>query len=193
MTPQTPHYFLAIPVSERVRSVLQLWSEQLQGSLPFKQWVHPGDYHITLAFLGKASFQTINELKKVVQETVATHESFNLQVRSAGTFGKKERPRIFWAGVSAGDELYNLQHDVYIACESADFELDKRPFRPHITIAKKWMGETTFNHDKIDEIVQPKEGKANWRVSEVVLYQTHLNRTPTYQPLKVFSLHDRKV
>lgn len=187
MTQQVPHYFLAVPLSEETRSFLTLWAEQHQDELFFKQWVHPQDYHITLAFLGKAPFQQMKELKQSVSEAAAPHRPFSLEINRPGTFGKKERPRIFFAGTAHSDALLSLHNDVYSACESVGFVLDRRPYRPHLTIAKKWTGSKLFDPNRINDFVN-RDGSPTWRVNEIVLYQTHLNRTPKYQPLKRFPL-----
>lgn len=185
---QQTHYFLALALPGHIKELLANWRKELDGKLPFKTWVHPEDYHITLAFLGNASFREVADVKKVISKLVEKHHTFQLQINGVGTFGQKSSPRIFWAGVNDSDSLHNLQSDVFHVCTEIGFSLDKRPFHPHITMARKWTGEELFPSEKLDEIVHPIEELCQFTAEHVVLYQTHLNRSPKYQPLAIFPL-----
>lgn len=188
MNASNPHYFLAVPLPDHVRRALGWWAEQLQARLPFKQWPHPQDYHITLAFLGASGFKQINQLKKEIGTVIQNHSSFPLSLDVPGTFGRSGQPSVLWAGVSSDGALYSLQRDIHKACQSAGFELDKRPYKPHITLAKRWMSQVGLDENELDKIVQPDDKKVGWNARDIVLYQIHPKRVPKYQPLKIFSL-----
>ncbi|MEH7379606.1 RNA 2',3'-cyclic phosphodiesterase [Bacillus sp. JJ1533] len=183
------HYFLALALPAETKELLYKWRGLLEQRLSFKSWVHPEDLHITLAFLGgQATFKQLTAIKRQMPDIAKQHENFNLQLNGLGTFGKKDSPRILWAGVDESESLRKLQRDVYVACTDLGFSLDKRPFAPHITMARKWSSESPFSPTELNEIVQPKEEKSIVKAEHFVLYQTHLNRTPKYQPLSIFSL-----
>lgn len=186
---QQTHYFLALALPSETKELLYKWREMLEPRLPFKSWVHPEDLHITLAFLGgQASIKQLTAIKKQMPEIAKQHESFTLQLNGLGIFGKSDSPRILWAGVEESELLHVLQKDIYEACIDIGFSLDKRPFTPHITMARKWKAESPFVQTQLKEIVQPKEDKSIFKAEHFVLYQTHLNRSPKYQPLSIFSL-----
>jgi 2'-5' RNA ligase len=185
MNGSNPHFFLALSLPEPVREVLRKKADQLRQNDPFKQWPDPRDYHITLAFLGAAEPRQIDKVQRKMA-AVSTHcESFSVTLDKLGIFGRKDRPRILWAGVSAGQELYDLQRKVHEVCRSVGFKLDRRPYKPHITLAKKWNGEQTLDrstrNDDLDTV--------SWQVKEITLYQTHLRRVPKYEPVQSFPLH----
>lgn len=183
------HYFLALALPAQTKELLFKWREMLEPRLPFKSWVHPEDLHITFAFLGgQASFKQLTAIKKVMAEIAKKHQNFTLQLNGLGIFGKSESPRILWAGVEESAPLRALQKDIYVACTELGFSLDKRKFTPHITIARRWKSEQTFLTNDLNEIVRPKEDKSIVKATHFVLYQTHMNRTPKYQPLSIFSL-----
>ena len=183
------HYFLALALPPETKELLFKWRKMLDPRLPFKSWVHPEDLHITLAFLGgQASFKQLTSIKKEMPEIAKEHQHFTLQLNGLGTFGKSDSPRILWAGVEESEPLTALQKDIYQACTDLGFSLDKRKFTPHITMARKWKSETPFSTNDLNEIVQPKEDQSLFKAEHFVLYQTHLNRTPKYQPLSIFSL-----
>ncbi|HET7521815.1 MAG TPA: RNA 2',3'-cyclic phosphodiesterase [Bacillales bacterium] len=182
----SPHFFLAVPLPAHVREILERQAGQLRAKLPYKVWPHPQDYHITLVFLGAAGFQKVNEIKQRVAQTAKCCSSFTATLNGLGTFGKRKQPRVLWAGVSAGEELYDLQNKVAGACRSAGFETDARPYKPHITLAKTWAGTEVLD----EKIFLSGPESVSWKVEEMALYQTHLRRNPKYQPLKIFPLFD---
>ncbi|MCC3358006.1 RNA 2',3'-cyclic phosphodiesterase [Bacillus sp. REN16] len=183
------HYFLALALPAETKELLSKWRELLEPRLPFKSWIHPEDLHITLAFLGgQASFNQITAIKRQMPDIAKQHEKFTLQLNGLGTFGKSDSPRILWAGVEVSESLHALRNDVYEACTDFGFSLDKRPFSPHITMARKWKSDRPFLPSQLTDIVQPNEDKSVFKAEHFVLYQTHLNRTPKYQPLSIFSL-----
>ena len=183
---QQTHYFLAVPLPGHIKELVKRWQELMQPRLAFKSWVHPEDLHITLFFLGNASFSQVNMVKKEVTEAVKQHSAFHLELNGVGTFGEPESPRIFWGGVNHSEHLTTLQSDISLACERSGFKRETRPYNPHITMARKWVADESFSIEQAENIVFPKAEFCEFKVDQVVLYQTHLDRLPKYQPLSVF-------
>jgi RNA 2',3'-cyclic 3'-phosphodiesterase len=182
------HYFIAIPIPAEVSEQLEKLQNELKELFPFRNWVHKQDYHITLAFLGDASSKQLDEVKRAMEQTVKRHHSFWLTLDQICTFGNRSAPRILWQGVKEEPKLRELREDVYNACIDIGFSLDKRPFAPHITIARKWQGAEEFDLEKINKISENKGENKRFRAEHVVLYQTHLERVPKYEPLSIFPL-----
>lgn len=174
------HYFFALPLPTELKQTLH---KQIQGQhLPFSRFVHEQDLHLTLAFLGAAEEQQLETALSLVASSVQHMEAFPLVIDSLGFFGKKTEPRIFWAGVKQESRLNELQSAVDAACREAGFALESRPFRPHITIARKWKGEFPFQ-------VPPLELNKKFLAETVVLYETYLDRSPKYKVKQTIQLH----
>ena len=187
------HYFIAIPVSNDIRMLLKEWTFKVKANLKFKTWVHFQDYHITLVFLGNSTFQQLQTLKSSLDSVVSNHKEFTLSLNGIGTFGKQTSPRILWSGIIESELLLNLRTDIYNKCVELGYSLDKRPFSPHITLARKWIGENHFPVEYKNQLFQSKEEiSVDWKVRHVVLYQTYIKRTPKYQPLKIWELSREK-
>lgn len=185
------HYFLAVPIEEKQRELLQNWIQINKASLPFKSWVHPEDYHITLAFLGDVQPRTrLNDLIKNVNESIKNCGQFEVSLKGIDIFGKKESPRIFWASVEHSSSLNRLQTQMAKACEASGFELDRKPFRPHITLARKWSSEKPFIKPSGLERVFA-EYPSSSTVTSIHLFQTNLDQIPKYEAINSFPLlHD---
>ncbi|OIK08992.1 2'-5' RNA ligase [Bacillus sp. MUM 116] len=180
MSHQT-HFFYAAPIPEEIKLIMKEHCEKLKVSLPFHRWVHHEDLHITLAFLGFAPQEQLERSKENVRNKLMGTDSFTLKINELGIFGREESPSIFWADTIKSEELQLVRKKVFSACEDAGFQLETRPFRPHITLAKKWTGDEPFHQKRFDVWKDLQPEPIAFSVSEIVLYQTHLQKTPKYE------------
>ncbi|HZG71576.1 MAG TPA: RNA 2',3'-cyclic phosphodiesterase [Chondromyces sp.] len=179
------HYFFALALPEETKLFLKDQCERM--GLPFRKWVHHEDYHLTFAFLGQAEENMLQDSARFVGQAIERVETFPLTIHTYGTFGRSDSPRIFWAGTKEEKRLDSLHRLVYEACVKAGFSLDKKPFRPHITLARKWEGTDHFP-ESAKEVLPPVQH--TFQAAEVALYQTHLDRNPKYEKKLSFNLED---
>jgi 2'-5' RNA ligase len=59
-----------------------------------------------------------------------------MNLGGVGAFPNFRRARVVWMGVESDPRLELLHHDLEVACGDAGFEVEGRPFRPHITLAR---------------------------------------------------------
>ncbi|WP_082306933.1 RNA 2',3'-cyclic phosphodiesterase [Bacillus sp. FJAT-27245] len=178
------HYFFAGKIPEETKLAMKGNMDELRKQFPFRRWVHHEDLHITLAFLGAAPEGKLEKACSLVGRALATTDAFPLAMNGLGTFGRKDSPRVFWASLSKSEQLTKLRGSVFTACEEAGFQLETRPFSPHVTLARNWEGEGPFIPGKLDE--QPLN--LGFMLEEVVLYRTNIGTTPKYEPIKRFRL-----
>ncbi|MBM7653215.1 RNA 2',3'-cyclic phosphodiesterase [Neobacillus cucumis] len=185
---QQPHFFFAVRIPEETKRIMKNHLEKLQETLPFSRWVHPMDLHITLAFLGAAEPEKLKLAETYVKEALHSEESFTLKINKLGFFGKEDSPRVFWADTENSEELINSRKKVFQACLKAGFVLETRPFRPHITLARKWKGTGEFQTDLLNVWHGLQPEPLPFQAKDVVVYQTHLNQTPKYEAVTIFPL-----
>ncbi|NMH67477.1 RNA 2',3'-cyclic phosphodiesterase [Bacillus sp. RO3] len=177
------HYFFALSLSEETKEHLHKWTQPMKEEGAFQRWVHPEDYHITLAYLGSA-----DELDPVIQKVEALEcPSFSITLDQYGTFGKSDSPRILWMGMQPTEALHDVRDSVYGACGEAGFQLDKRPFSPHITVGRKWNHDFPFTSEWLNSF-QPTD-RHSFTPGEIVLYRTRLDRLPKYEAIYAKPLH----
>lgn len=171
------HYFFALSLPSETKRYLDECMHLMKAQNSFKKWVHPEDYHLTLAFLGSAE-----KLGPVLEKAGSLQlPPFPLTLERFGTFGKSDSPRILWMGILSSDMLHNVRGRVYGACEETGFQSDKRPFSPHITVGRKWNEQTPFTDEWLNGF-QPAASHT-FTATEMVLYQTHPDRTPKYEAI----------
>jgi RNA 2',3'-cyclic 3'-phosphodiesterase len=185
---QQTHYFFAIKIPEETKILMKKNCEKLKEMLPFNRWVHHEDLHITLAFLGNAPSDKLSTVVSNVHEALQNSTGFLLEMNKLGIFGKVESPRILWVDTKESNELREVRNKVFTACLETGFQLETRPFKPHITLARKWAGNQPFEKDLLDKWNELQPEPFQFIVNEVVLYQTHLDQTPKYEEKTIYQL-----
>ncbi|MBB6445755.1 RNA 2',3'-cyclic phosphodiesterase [Bacillus benzoevorans] len=173
------HYFWAARLPDEAKHAIHARLGPKQSDFQFKRWVHEDDYHITLAFLGYAEPQQLDVSAEIIGQAIRDETSFPLAINHIGVFGRGDNPRIFWGGMAREERLFQLQTLVFKACLQAGFKLDKRPFTPHITLARNWSGES-FERQWLAEH-NPFKDEIPFSVNEVVLYRTKMGSAPKYE------------
>lgn len=121
--------FLAIALPDAIRSVLTVQ----QFLLPLPHKADPGQFHLTLVFLGEVPGPVLE----------AAHEAFgalrlprfSLQLAGLGLFGGA-RPHAAWAGVQPSEPLMRVQAKLERAARVAGIEVPSRRFVPHVTLGR---------------------------------------------------------
>lgn len=185
---QRPHFFFAVRIPEAAKLIMMDHIERLKEDIPFSRWVHYMDLHITLAFLGSAEPEKLKAAENYVKEALLNEGAFTLKINKLGFFGKEESPRVFWADTESSEELFDIRRKVFSACEQAGFQLEKRAFKPHITLARKWKGPVGFQKELLNIWYQLQPEPLEFQAEDVVVYQTHLDQTPKYEAVTIFPL-----
>ncbi|WP_185819644.1 RNA 2',3'-cyclic phosphodiesterase [Salibacterium salarium] len=181
------HYFLAIPLPAESKQMIARWKEGAKEHLIFKKWVHEEDYHITLFFLGAVSAEQLNGLSEKMRRIAEEASSFTIPAGETGYFGKPDQPKIFWAGAKAVPMLVDIQRKIMAGCVEHGFSAEKREYRPHITLARKWEGTDSFQKE-VKKV--PSLHAFEWTVDHFVLFKTHLNKDPKYEMVEKFTFGD---
>ena len=125
--------FFAIELAGDVQDLLDAATASLRAEAPELAWLDREKRHLTLKFLGDVDEQSVPGL---ADRAAALHAPLQMHVREVGAFPNFRRARVVWIGVEQERRLELLHHDLELACERAGFEVEGRPFRPHITLAR---------------------------------------------------------
>jgi RNA 2',3'-cyclic 3'-phosphodiesterase len=190
----TSRLFIAVPLPDTIIHAIEELANKWTPEFPFQKWSHPADYHITLKFLGDTEDTQIQVIKEQVDSalTAASCAPFSLNLHKPGTFGKPSTPSVLWLGV-AGEmtQLYELQEEVDQAAAKLGFNPEDRSYSPHITIARRYQGTDGLNVSTLEDTYTQVVGvnDLSWDVSEIVLYKSHTQRRPMYEPIHRWGLH----
>jgi 2'-5' RNA ligase len=131
--------FIAIELSETIQSSIKHFQHQLQSTLikaPIR-WVPVQNIHLTLKFLGDIRSEMIKPLLRSLEQVTEGIPVFDFVIRELGCFPSCKRPRVLWLGVEQADgHLIRLQKRIDETLLQMDFESERRPFHPHLTLGR---------------------------------------------------------
>lgn len=122
--------FFALEMPEPVRQALLRIKAPVAGA----RWQSDAQLHLTLLFLGNVPEEAVPDISLALRGLSLPR--FDLDVGGLGCFGQPETPRNLWAGVTPEAPLIALQATLKQCLAHLGFSLEKRPFRPHITLAR---------------------------------------------------------
>ncbi|MER3126927.1 RNA 2',3'-cyclic phosphodiesterase [Bacillus pumilus] len=177
------HYFIGIHIPEQLAHQIKK-DIDLRSGLSFHKWTAPDDYHVTLIFLGAIPNERLEKVIELLEILTNEASVFSLELNEVGYFGEKDRPRVFFAKPNENGALMQLREKVKDAVLSAGHPVEKRPFHPHMTIARKWNADHSY-------VNQAPLGKDPYvmEVSRITLFEIRPKETPRYHAIKQFILH----
>jgi 2'-5' RNA ligase len=121
--------FVGIPFPPELKLRLSL----LCTGLPGAKWVDPGNFHLTLRFIGEVDEGVAADIDEALARVAA--RPFTLQLAGTGSFGNGA-PRSLWVGVERNAELTALRDRIERALVRAGLPPEPRRFAPHVTLAR---------------------------------------------------------
>ena len=125
-----PRLFTALGLPPEVAAGLA----PFRGGLPGARWIEPGDYHVTLRFLGDVSADLAEDAVEALAEMRA-RPAIEVVLDRLSVFGG-DKPRAILAAVAANSDLADLQAEGERLILRAGAEPERRRFVPHVTLAR---------------------------------------------------------
>ena len=128
--------FIGLPLPEDMQAGLSRVAQRLAGALSSRiSWTRPGNWHLTLKFLGGVDAGRVPELAEALRGVAFA--PFALAVGRAGVFPAGGPPRALWAGLALGEtESARLAAKVDQALFPLGFAPEARPFFAHLTLGR---------------------------------------------------------
>jgi len=109
---------------------LKLRLSLLAGGVPGAKWVEPGNYHVTLRFIGEVDEGAAADIDDALARIRAPR--FDVTLASVGHFGL----RMLWVGVERNAALQHLHEKVESTLNRLGFPSEERRYTPHVTLAR---------------------------------------------------------
>lgn len=174
--------FLAVRLPDDQTGAL----EGLTRGLTFGRIVGPDNFHLTLAFLGDGDARQAEELHDALDRSTLALPPVRLG--GLGQFGGRT-PRALWVGAGPRPQLEALHRKVVRRAREAGFEVPRRRYMPHVTLARFGRGRADpaalarFIADRGDVSLPAFHPPA------LTLFRSHLgHEAPVYEPLAEYPL-----
>ena len=170
--------FVAISMPEAVRDKVLSSQQELQRLVPRDaiRWTNPGQFHLTLRFLGDVPVERVPALQEAVKAVCAGAPALRLRAQGIGFFPDARSPRVIWTAVNDGaGRLAELQKKIEFAVQ---------PFTPQ-PAAEKFAGHVTLGRVKflkrpeIEKLATHAQAVSDrlfgeWTANEVELMRSEL-------------------
>ena len=185
--------FIAIDIPVDAKDALAALTQTLKSrGLTGIRWVNPKGIHLTLKFLGNIPPTMPPSILDALEDTCREHVPFDLSLGEFGVFPNSNNPRVLWIGLN-GDitSLVRLQSSVEKHCRSLGFELDRRPFRPHLTLGRVRRSLPQPQRDIVRAALKDNTNTdaLQWSVEEIhLIHSTLTPQGAVYRPLGTLPL-----
>ena len=115
---------------------LRLRLSLLQSGVAGARWVDPGNFHLTLRFIGEVDEGIAADIDEALLRLKARR--FSLLLAGTGVFGG-DKPRQLWVGVEREPALATLQSKIETALIRVGLPPEPRKYAPHVTLARLWQ------------------------------------------------------
>lgn len=176
--------FIAIELSEEIRSSLAQIQSHLKYSGADVKWVEKDNIHLTLKFLGEISEEKCEKINSILDATGRSIKPFEISIKDIGAFPKIDYPRVVWVGLDKGAaESKILAEKIDEELSKIGFAKETRPFTAHLTIGRV---RSSKNKEALKEKITQyaRRDTHDELVSCVTLFQSTLTpKGPTYTKL----------
>lgn len=176
--------FIGIPmVSEVAANQAAIWKNDRPLNTNRINWSRYENWHITLFFLGNTSVDRIAVLRKLIDESFRTVSGFCAGLKGVGVFPDQRDPKVLWLGLEGLESLMPAYEQLGQLLRDHGFEYDRKPLKPHLTIARvKHLEHRSSLESVLSEFQDFDFGSV--AVDRLVLYESvSTSHGPVYQPV----------
>ncbi len=178
---------IKIPVHPQIGSLVSSLKNTLVNENI--KWVTLDNMHVTLRFLGSTEEYYIPTLTLLLHQVAAQCNTFNIELKRTGFFGKKGNPRVIWIGIEPNQSLILLKKTIDTKLIELGFEPDKK-YAPHLTLGRiKQLNNKNLFEKTIKGFNEIIFG--DFQISGFILYESILKSSgPEYVKIAEFVLND---
>ncbi|MCD8222150.1 MAG: RNA 2',3'-cyclic phosphodiesterase [Clostridiales bacterium] len=155
--------FIGIALPDNICHTLADDAEKLYKSIPGR-YVAKDNYHITMVFIGETDQNGATGIKRAMNVAVKGQRPVELSLGHPGYFGKRENALLHMT-VDGWKQLWDLDNRLRRALREEEISFDKKPFRAHITLARKARIEA-------EALKNCPDKDAVFHVNEITLFQS---------------------
>jgi 2'-5' RNA ligase len=166
-----PRLFIALPVPEEIADELTT----LQAGVPDARWVPAENFHVTLCFAGEVQGGALRDLEEELGDVAGPR--FAVTLSGVEQFSSGKQPRALVALVAKNDRLDWLHQKVSTVARNCGIEVERRKFRPHVTLARFPTGAETGHHIAQFMASHSTFQAGPWVADHFSLYSSRQNRS----------------
>lgn len=151
---ETIRAFIAFELPESIVRLAADLQDQLQSHGMKLRWVRPRNIHLTVKFLGDIHEGRSADVIGAMQAAAGRTAPMTVTAQGLGVFPGIRKPRVLWFGLGGQtDRLAEAHQQLDNELAATGFARERRPFRPHLTLARfKQAVNTRRLHESIQDV-----------------------------------------
>ncbi|HHV99951.1 MAG TPA: RNA 2',3'-cyclic phosphodiesterase [Clostridiaceae bacterium] len=173
--------FIAINFDDQMKNRLHEITQKLKSVSNRGNFTRKENFHLTVVFIGETN--KINIVKQIMDKICA--EPFDITIGRLGKF-QRNGGDIYWVGVENNEYLSAIYNQLAEELASAGFNIEKRSFRPHLTLGREVILSEKFDEKAFSNTISPM----TIRVERISLMKSErINGVLTYTEVYGKELH----
>ena len=171
---ETARIFIAFELPDRVIALATDLQARLKRHGLKLQWMRPQNMHLTMKFLGEVSKARIGDVAAALHRAALEAVPMEVSAQGLGVFPSIRKPRVLWFGLGGQVDLLGDACDhLESALAEKGFARERRPFRPHLTLARI---KQVVDPGRLLEAIQAvgQYDPVGFRLTEWLLFQSDL-------------------
>jgi 2'-5' RNA ligase len=179
--------FFSVPLAQEAKDRAARALALARAAAGELSWTKPEQMHLTLAFLGEQPPEALERMYAAAQPC-GELKPFEATLSGAGAFPDPRRAHVLWLGITDGaNELVELATRLCFGLRAVGFELETRPFRPHLTVARVKRG-CERDAERALRTIAPGE-VARFHVGRLLLMKSELSpKGARHEEVRAFPL-----
>jgi len=179
--------FLALELPEEFKNEIADVIKQLREICPQGiKWVERDNLHITLQFIGDTEPQIVKEMSDnftAILNELKAFPVFKPQIEVI----PPNNPRLVWIKCDfSSSQINDVVGKIRFYLKKRGFEIDKKPFRLHITLGRVKRFIPAYITEKFTTLALKDK---RWTVDEATFYESRLHSTgPEYYKKATYNL-----
>ena len=166
--------FVAVDISEEARRRAADHIDKMRALVDGVRvgWERAEKLHVTLKFLGKVDEADVAHVSDTTASVAAGFAPFRIALAGTGVFPRLKQPRVLWLGINEERVLPKIAADLESRLSVLGFEVEERPFSPHLTIGR--IREQQKAKRLAEAHLQSRFEPVEFTVTELVVYESIL-------------------
>lgn len=150
--------FIAVNFSQQTKTNIHGIIERIEKYAIQGRFVKKEHMHLTLEFLGEVSQERVESVISAME--FINSPPFILTLSGLGYF-KRMGGKICWLGIRENKDLMDVQTELHNLLLRKGHLLEKREYRPHITIGREVKLSDSFNSEELRDTISKIEIQVN--------------------------------
>lgn len=143
--------FIAVNFSDDMKSSVMETAARLRKRAIKGSFTSRDNLHITVVFIGEIEPDRVQTIKDIMDSVSA--RAFNVTIGKLGAFKNRDGD-LYWLGIGNAEKLADISGYLSRRLRKAGFDIEVRPFKPHLTIGRRVLLEKGFDWETFNFGVQ---------------------------------------